>query len=131
MPKEAPVSDFVRNAIVEKATRELSTLEQQLQAFDILVQAKGTLDTVATDVGARAAAIIAAGGEAAPVGSKVKKLRKALDEARVLVDEIGESLGIEAKRAEIETARQSIFDALSSAGIERESLFPAPGGDAQ
>lgn len=129
--KNATHSDFVREAIREKATRDLSSLTQRFEAFGGIERSRDSLFTVASELTTSAAAVAAVATDPT-VATRVKKLRKLVDDAHVLATEIADALGIESQRDALAAARQSILEALKSAGIDPNVVVaPSAGGDAQ
>jgi hypothetical protein len=124
------VGDFVREAIREKAARELSALNQRADVFGGVERARDGLFTVATEL-TNAASAVAAVATDAVVTAKMKKLRKLVEDANVLATEIADVLGVDKQREAVASARQSILDALKTAGIDPNGVFTAEGGDAQ
>src|SRR6476620_9532636 len=97
--KSAPLSSFVRDAIREKASRELSLLRAQLEAFESLRSTQGTLNEAAARLTSFLGALAAVGADTASI-AKAKKVRKLLDEAKDGVDGLSESLALEAREGE-------------------------------
>jgi hypothetical protein len=131
MSKNGPVNDFVREAIREKASRELSALNQRAEAFSGVERARDSLHTLSSDLSAAASAVTAVATDTGVAG-KLKKLRKLVEESHILATEIADAIGVDAQREALATSRQSILDALKSAGIDPEvSSVTSSGGDAQ
>src|SRR4051812_34234500 len=101
-----PVQDFVREAIREKATRELASLDQRTSALDAAAHARATLDALTAAL-AGATPALAACADSTTV-AKLKKLRRAVDEATLLADEIASSLGVDTQREELAAQRLEI-----------------------
>lgn len=119
----APVPEFVREAIREKAARELATLDQRTAAFDAAEHARATLDALAASLAGATPALVASADSATV--AKLKKLRKAVDDATLFADEIAASLGVDTRREELVAQRLEIERALSSVGIVASSELPA------
>src|SRR5688572_15960818 len=98
MSKNAPpLSDFVRDAIREKAARELRALDQRVEAFTGVERTRDALHALASDLTAAATSVTAVAGETG-AAAKLKKLRKLVDDAHALATEIGDALGVDAQR---------------------------------
>ena len=115
------MSEFVREAIREKATRELNALNQRAHAFGGIDRSRDALFTVAGDLAAASAAVSAVSSDAA-VATKFKKLRKLIDDAHVLATEIADALGTYAQREALEAQRVAVTEALRAAGIDPQNL---------
>lgn len=115
------MSEFIREAIREKATRELNALNQRAHAFGGIDRSRDALFTVAGDLAAATSAVSAVSTDAA-VATKFKKLRKLIDDAHVLATEIADALGTDAQREALESSRQAVTEALRAAGIDPTSL---------
>jgi hypothetical protein len=124
MAKNPPLSDFVREAVREKALRELAALDQRATACGAIERASTGLAAVATDLYATTSAFPALTTDTAAT-AKLKKLRKAVDDARALAGELAESLGVAAKSEELATARAEILDALRAAGVDVDAVMAA------
>lgn len=111
----APVPEFVREAIREKAARELATLDQRTAAFDAAEHARATLDALAASLAGATPALVASADSSTV--AKLKKLRKAVDDATLFADEIASALGVDTRREELVAQRLEIERALSSVGI--------------
>jgi hypothetical protein len=122
--------DFVREAVREKAARELAALNQRADAFGCVDRARDTLFTLTADL-AHAAGSVAAVATDATVVPRMKKLRKLLDEAHALATELADTLGTDARREALHGSRAAILEALRAAGIDPETVLPTAGGDAQ
>src|SRR5688572_2564715 len=117
MSKNGVVSDFVREAIREKASRELSALNQRAEAFKGIERARDALHSVTTELTSAASSVTAVATDGAVAG-KLKKLRKAVEDAHVLATDIADAIGVDAQREALENSRQSILEALKNAGID-------------
>jgi hypothetical protein len=119
------MTDYVRAALKEKASKDLAALEQKSTAF-------AAIDGVRTAIRGLVEGwpATAAGLSDPALTAKMKKLRKAIDEAQALSSEISEAIGGDARRSELAAERKAIIDALASAGIDEASIN-ASGGDAQ
>ena len=117
------VPEFVRDAICEKATRELATLDQRASAFDAVVHMRQVLTALVASSATATPAIVSC-ADGATIG-RVKKLRKAIDDAKLLADDIADALGVDDKRAELEAARAEIERALASVGVTPDALLTA------
>ncbi len=125
------INDFVREAIREKAARDLAALTQRLDAFGGIERARDALHTASTDLTAAAAAVVTMPIEASSA-SKLKKLRKLVDDALALSTELADALGVDGQRDALSHTRQSILEALEKAGIDPSSVLTvSAGGDAQ
>lgn len=111
------VNDFVRDAIREKASRELAALNQRVDAFGGIERSRDGLFKISNDLTSAASAVSAVAADPA-VAAKMKKLRKLVEDAHVLATEIADALGIDAQREALSASRQSILEALKAAGIE-------------
>jgi len=112
----APVHEFVREAIREKATRELAVLDQRTSALDAAAHARTTLDALAASLAGATSALVACADSSTV--AKLKKLRKSVDEATLHADEIA------AQRIEIERALASV--GISASSASSVSLAAAP-----
>ena len=121
MTKNGALSDFVREAIREKATRELNALNQQSGAFGGIERARDALFTLANDLASTTVAVSAISSDNS-VSAKIKKLRKLVDDAHVLATEVADVLGVDAQREAVESSRQSILEALKAAGIDLDTV---------
>jgi hypothetical protein len=122
MAKNPPLSDFVREAVREKALRELAALDQRAAACGAIERASTGLAAVATELYASTSAFPALTTDTAAT-AKLKKLRKAVDDARALAGELAESLGVASKSEELATARAEILDALRHAGVDVDAVI--------
>jgi hypothetical protein len=125
-PSPAPsaeLSPFVRDAIREKATRELAALDARAKAIEAATKAHADIQSLIEAITEASPALAAGADVTAGVPAKLKRLRKALDEASSTAEQIAEAIGAEGvdgvreKRAEIEAA-------LEAAGIARDELAP-------
>jgi hypothetical protein len=121
MSKQA-VSEFVREAVREKASKELVVLHQRVVALDGVERAKEAIGVVAGELVVTASAIAALAPDSALV-TKLRKLRKAVEEAQTLSCEIAETLSIDEQRKTTEAARASILRALDDAGIHPDAVL--------
>jgi hypothetical protein len=121
MTKNAALSDFVREAIREKASRELAALNQQSLAFSTVERIRDGLLAVSQDVAGTSASVSAVSNESS-LAAKIKKLRKLVDDSHSLASEIAETLGVDSHRETVAASRQSILDALETAGIDLDSM---------
>jgi hypothetical protein len=115
----APVHEFVREAIREKATRELAVLDQRTSALDAAAHARTTLDALAASLAGATSALVACADSSTV--AKLKKLRKSVDEATLHADEIATALGVDTQRDELAAQRIEIERALASVGISASS----------
>ena len=120
MTKAAP-TDFVREAIREKASRELLLLNQRVLAFDGVERVRSAIGGVASDLAATASALASLAPDAALVG-KLKRLRRSVEDAQTLAVDIADALSIAEQRAAADTARASILHALEGAGLDPEAI---------
>lgn len=123
-PQSPALSDYVREAVREKAARDWQRLRQRSEAFAAIEQLLGALAATERELAESAPVVLSAAPEAG-LGSKIKKLRRAVDEASSLSRDIVEALGGATSRASLEEARNAILDALRSAGLD-ESALDAP-----
>ncbi len=114
-----PVQEFVREAIREKATRELATLDQRTSALDAAAHARATLDALTAALAGATPALVACADSSTV--AKLKKLRRSVDEATLLADEIATSLGVDTRREELAAQRLEIERALASVGIDAQA----------
>ncbi len=122
------MSPYLQQALREKAERDLASLDVRLSAFDAVDRALDTLVVLSEELG-RATPAIAQIAPDPTVTTKLKKLRRAIDDARTFADEIAKSLSVGTERAVVQSERRAIVDALASAGIDASSL--SPGGEAE
>lgn len=115
------MSEFIREAIREKATRDLIALNQRAHAFGGIDRSRDALFTVAGDLATASAAVSAVSSDAG-VATKFKKLRKIIDDAHVLATEIADALGTDAQRESLNAQRDAVTEALRAAGIDPQSL---------
>ena len=113
----APVSDFIRAAVQEKAERELSRLDQQLVAFETLQSTRAALDTLLEVLSKGTAPVVAIATGGAAIG-RFKKLRRAVEEAHVLAGELVIELEAEEGLAKVRGVREKILAELESVGAE-------------
>lgn len=114
MPKQE-VPAFVREAIREKATRELAALDQRQAAFDAVAHMREVLTALVAHSATATPGIVGC-ADSATIG-RLKKLRKSIDDAKLLADDIADGLGIDEKREGLVTARAEIERALVSVGL--------------
>lgn len=127
----AGINDFVREAIREKAARDLAALNQRIDAFGGLERARDALHTASTDLTSASAAVASMPVDAQS-SNKLKKLRKLVDDALALATDLSDALGVDAQRDGLQTNRQAILDALEKAGIDPTTVLTvSAGGDAQ
>ncbi|MEZ4392239.1 MAG: hypothetical protein R3A48_14195 [Polyangiales bacterium] len=119
------MSEFIREAIREKATRDLIALNQRAHAFGGIDRSRDALFTVAGDLATATSAVSAVSADAA-VASKFKKLRKLIDDAHVIATEIADALGTDAQRESLNAQREAVTEALRAAGIDPQSLSENP-----
>lgn len=125
-PESPALSDYVRDAVREKAARDWQKLRARTEAFGAIEGLLGALATTERELATAAPIVLAAAPEVG-LGSKIKKLRKAVDEAGALSRDVVEALGGAKSRASLEEARAAILDALRSAGLDESALdAPAP-----
>jgi hypothetical protein len=124
------VSDFVREAIREKAMRELGALTQRAEAFGGIERARDALHTVSSDLTAAASAVTALATDPS-VTAKLRKLRKLVEDAHALATEVADALGVDGQRDALAASREAILEALEAAGIDPASVLSSQGGDAQ
>lgn len=115
------MSEFIKEAIREKATRELVTLRHREHAFGGIDRARDALFTVAADLTAAAGAVSQVSSDPA-VTAKVKKLRKLVDDAHVLATEVADAIGTDGQRDALTAQKSAIIEALRTAGIDPESI---------
>ncbi|MFI5301021.1 MAG: hypothetical protein ACHREM_23305 [Polyangiales bacterium] len=118
-------TDYVRAAVSEKATKDLATLDQRSAAFTAIDEVRDAVRAL-VEAWPRTAGALAQPS----LTARLRKLRKAIDDAQTTASEIAEAIGGETRRAELIAERASIVDALEKAGIDASTLN-APGGDAQ
>lgn len=129
MSKPSPsLSPYLQQALREKAERDLASLDQRISAFDAVDRALDALVELSTKLGQSTPAIAQTAPDPGVVG-KLKKLRRAIDDARVFAEDIALALDVKAQRDEASTARAAIVEALSAAGIDPSTL--SPGGEAE
>ena len=123
-PANPALSSFVRDAVREKASRELSLLRTQLQAFDNLKDAQDKLAEASAALTAFLGALASIGADTAAIG-RAKKVRKLLDEAKDGADAVGEAVGLAARQDEARARREAILAELDAAGIQLEGIDAA------
>ena len=114
-------AQFLQCAVREKAERELAALETRRIAVEAVADAQHDVARIATLLAQATPAIASTAADAAAVG-RLKKLRRALDEARVHADDLALALDVETQRSEIARARASIQAALVAAGVSLEGV---------
>lgn len=121
----AELSPFVRDAIREKATRELAALDARAKAIESASKARTDIQAIIASIGEATPSLAAGADVTVGMPAKLKRLKKALDEAASSVEQIAEAIGadtagdVQEKRAEIERA-------LDAAGIDRAELSATP-----
>ncbi|MBL8604337.1 MAG: hypothetical protein JNK72_20600 [Myxococcales bacterium] len=115
------MSDFIREAIREKAMRDLHALEQRSHAFGGIDRARDALFTIATDLTNASNAVGAVTNDSA-VAAKMKKLRKLVDDAHALATELADALGTDGQRDALDAQRGAILEALKEAGLDPKAL---------
>lgn len=121
------MNDFVRQAIREKAERELAGLQQRLDAVGGVERARDSLHRVSSDVTAAAGAYAGLATTDTTIASKMKKLKKLVDEAHAIATELGDVLAVDREREGLEAQRKEITRALEAAGIDPSTLGGAIG----
>ncbi len=136
MAKPERITPYVQEALREKAERDLTALDLRVEALDGIDRALDTLSALATSL-AHATPAIAQTASDPGVVTRLKKLRRAVDEAKALAEEISTSVDVPTARTAATDARASILDALVSAGID-PAVFRtgfdkglSPGGEAE
>jgi hypothetical protein len=122
------LSPYLQQALREKAERDLAAIDQRISAFDAVDRALGLLLELANQLAQSTPAIAQTAPDPGVVG-KLKKLRRAVDDARVFADDIALALDVSAQRREAAAARAAIVDALAGAGLDPATL--SPGGEAE
>jgi hypothetical protein len=122
------ISPYVQQALREKAERDLAALDVRLSAFDAVDRALDTLVILSEELGRATPAIAQTAPDQTAV-AKLRKLRRAIDDARTFADEIAKSLAVSTERVTVESERRAIVEALTSAGIDAATL--SPGGEAE
>jgi hypothetical protein len=117
MGKQPPVSEFIRDAIREKASRDLQVLSQRETAFEGIGRAHRELTDLAVHLATTASALAALPPDPGIV-AKVRRLRKAVDEAQSLSAEVAEALAVGEQREAIGVARAEILRAMTEVGLE-------------
>ena len=121
-PSSSPaVSDFVRDAIREKVSREWAVLRHRGEGYDALDRIRAALDALSEET-QRSAMALGTVVESAALGPRLKKMRKAIDEARSLAAELHAGLGVEEQRAKLAETRRSVTDAWKNAGLDEAEL---------
>ena len=120
------MNDFVRDAIREKAERELSGLQQRIDAFSGIERARDALHRVASEVTAAVGAYAGMPVADAASAGKLKKLKKLVEEAHALATELGDTLGVDREREALQSQRREIERALESAGLDPATLAAPP-----
>ena len=115
------MSKFIREPIREKPSRDLHALEQRSHAFGGVDRARDSLFTIGTDLTAAANAVGSITNDAA-VATKLRKLRKLVDDAHALATELADTLGTDSQRDSLESQRQAIHEALRAAGIDPDAM---------
>ncbi len=115
-PAPLALSGFVRDAIREKAARELAALGASLDAFGRLLSVASALGAASSDLTALLGGLSAIAADSGTIG-RAKKLRKLLDEARDAAESLVEATGVEQRRIEAEEKRQMLLSELDQAGI--------------
>ncbi len=127
-PSSSPISPYVQQAIREKAERDLAALDVRLSAFDAVDRALDALVDLSGTLGQSTPAIAQTAPDPSVV-AKLKKLRRAIDDARAFAEEIAAALEVQTARDRASEERKAIVDALTAAGIDPTSL--SPGGEAE
>lgn len=115
------LSSFARDAIREKATRELSAIDGALAACDDVLATKGSLTDAAASLTAFLGGLSTLDSDSATI-ARAKKLRKLLDEARDAAEGIVTALDVEARRKAAGEKREALVTELKRLGIEVEAL---------
>lgn len=113
---KAPVSDFIRAAVLEKAERDLSRLDQQLTALDTLQGARAQLDTLLDRLAKGTAPVVSISHETSAI-TRFKKLRRAVEEAHVLAGELAIQLEVDEALTRTAAARAKIVAELETVGV--------------
>ncbi len=119
------LNDFVRTAIREKAERELGSVQQRLEAFGGIERTRDTLHVIATDLTATTAAFSGLPAVDGTNATKLKKLRKLVDDAHALATELSDTLGVDREREALQMQQREIERALESAGINPKEFAPS------
>jgi hypothetical protein len=127
MPKPVP-SPFLQAAVREKAERDLAAIDTRLAAFDGVEKALDALVELSSSL-AESTPSIAQVAPDATVTTKLKKLRRAVDEARALAEDIATAIDVRTAREGAKGARAEILEALVAAGLDPATL--SPGGEAE
>jgi hypothetical protein len=129
MSKTSPsISPYVQQAIREKAERDLAALDVRLSAFDAVDRALDALVELSGTLGQSTPAIAQTAPDPSVV-TKLKKLRRSIDDARGLAEEIATALDVQTARASASDERRASVEALTAAGIDAATL--SPGGEAE
>ena len=115
------MTDFVREAIREKATRELGALTQRSEALGGVERARDVLHTVSSELTLAAGSVGAVTTEPG-AGVRMKKLRKLVEDAHALATELADTLGVEKHRAAVDDQRKALLEALRMAGFDPATL---------
>ncbi|MEZ4406272.1 MAG: hypothetical protein R3A52_07345 [Polyangiales bacterium] len=118
------MSEFIKEAIREKAARELVSLRHREHAFGGIDRARDALFTVAADLTDAAGAVGQVSSDP-QVATKLKKLRKLVDDAHVLATEIADAIGTDVQRDALSSQKTAILDALKAAGIDPDTMSEA------
>lgn len=113
---KAPVSEFIRAAVLEKAERDLSRLDQQLLALDTLQGARAQLDTLLDRLAKGTAPVVSISHETSAI-TRFKKLRRAVEEAHVLAGELSIQLEVDEALTRTAAARAKIVAELETVGV--------------
>jgi hypothetical protein len=125
---KAPVSDFIRAAVLEKAERDLSRLDQQLTALDTLQGARAQLDTLLDRLAKGTAPVVSISHETSAI-TRFKKLRRAVEEAHVLAGELSIQLEVDEALARTTSARAKIVAELETVGVTPPEVAQSPSLD--
>lgn len=120
-PAGAELSAFVRDAIREKATRELAALDARAKAIDSAAKARADIQALIASIGDATPALAAGADVTVGMPAKIKRLKKALDEAASSVEQIAEAIGAD-NAGDVQDKRAEIERALDAAGIARDDL---------
>ncbi len=120
-PAAPPLSDYVREAVREKASRDWQRLAQRSEAFGAIERLLENIAATERELAVSAPVVLAAAPEAG-LGSKLKKLRRAVEDATGLSRDIVDALGGASSRESLEEARRAILEALRSAGLDEAAL---------
>ncbi|MFO0615611.1 MAG: hypothetical protein U0414_23660 [Polyangiaceae bacterium] len=120
-PGASELSAFVRDAIREKAKRDLAALDTRAKAIEAATKARGDIQALIEAITEASPALAAGADVTAGVPAKLKRLRKALDEASSTAEQIAEAIGADSAEG-VQEKRSEIEEALRAAGIAREEL---------